>query len=544
MTGVTARPSFAALVPQPASSSPLPGSLTLVDGLRIEAPDELAGVARRFGRVVEEATGWGVQVRVGEAAASSGNVIRLVLEPDASAASGDGAAEGYHLSVADGSVTLAASQPAGVFYGLQTLRQLLPDSWWRAAPSGAAPALELACIDIVDEPAFPWRGVHLDVSRHFMPKGFVLKLIDLIAMHKCNVLHLHLTDDQGWRMPVEAYPRLVEVGAWRRQSPIGHYRDRQSDGQPHGGYYTNADLREIVAYAAERFVDVLPEIDMPGHMVAAIAAYPELGNSPERREVLTRWGISKHVLNLEPSTIQFCTDVLDEVVAIFPFRYVHVGGDECPTTEWESSESAQALMRAEGFETERQLQGWFTARMAEHLASRGRQLVGWDEILEGGAPPGAVVMSWRGEEGGIEAAAAGHDVVMAPQQWLYFDWSYADDPREPLAICPATSVERVLSYDPVPEAIPADRRHHVLGAQCQLWTEYVPNAEHAEYLYFPRLSAFSEVVWRGPASRDASASFGEFEDRLRRHLHRLDAIGVNYRPLEGPSPGQARVWQE
>jgi hexosaminidase len=540
MTGVTARPSVAALVPQPASASPLPGSLTLSDGLRIEAPDELAGVARWFRRVVEEATGWRVEIRLGEAAAPSGNVIRLALEPDTSVERGDGAAEGYHLSVADGSVTVTANEPAGVFYGLQTLRQLLPDSWWRATPNGAATALELAGIDIVDEPAFPWRGVHLDVSRHFMPKGFVLKLIDLIALHKCNVLHLHLTDDQGWRIPVGAYPRLVEVGAWRRESPAGHHRERRGDGRPHGGYYSSDDLREIVAYAGERFVDVLPEIDMPGHTLAAIAAYPELGNTPQHRQVLTHWGISKHVLNLEPATLRFCTDVLDEVVNIFPFRYVHVGGDECPTTEWQSSESAQALMRQEGFEEERQLQGWFTARMAEHLASRGRQLVGWDEILEGGAPPGAVVMSWRREEGGIEAAAAGHDVVMAPQQWLYFDWSYADEPREPLAICPATSVERVFSYDPVPEAIPADRRHHVLGAQCQLWTEYVPNPEHAEYLYFPRVSAFSEVVWRGPARH----SFADFEERLRRHLRRLDAIGVNYRPLEGPSPGQARVWQE
>ena len=454
------------------------------------------------------------------------------------------ATEGYHLVVSGGEVTVTGGGPAGVFYGLQTLRQSLPDSWWRAAGPELASPVELTSMEVVDEPAFAWRGVHLDVARHFMPKGFVLKLIDLISMHKCNVLHLHLTDDQGWRIPVETYPRLVQVGAWRRESAAGHYLEQRYDGTPHGGFFSTADLREIVAYASQRFVQVLPEIEMPGHMVAAIAAYPELGNSLEPREVLTTWGISSHVLNLKPATLKFCTDVLDEVIDIFPFGYVHIGGDECPTTEWESSESAQALMRAEGFQTERQLQAWFTARIGQHLSARGRTLVGWEEILEEGAPNGAVVMSWRGEEGGIKAARAGHDVVMAPEQWLYFDWAYADDPREPLAIRGATSVERVWSYDPVPEAIPEAQRHHVLGAQCQLWTEYVPNAEHAEYLYFPRVCAFSETLWRGAAARDRrdTRSFQEFESRLRQHLVRFDGIGVNYRPLEGPTLGQSRVW--
>ena len=521
------------------------GGISLHDGLTIEASEEVAGVARWFRRVVEHATAWRVEI-IGGARPSeaSSNVIRLVLEGDEDGDERRFPTEGYHLLVTGSAVTVTASGPAGVFYGLQTLRQLLPDSSWRAAVIEPAPPIELMGIEVADEPAFAWRGVHLDVSRHFMPKGFVLKLIDLISMHKCNVLHLHLTDDQGWRMPVEAYPRLVEVGAWRRESAAGHYRERRYDGRPHGGFYSAADLREIVAYASERFVDVLPEIDMPGHMVAAIAAYPELGNSPEPREVLTTWGISSHVLNLEPATLKFCTDVLDEVTDIFPFGYVHVGGDECPTIEWQSSEKAQALMTAEGFESERQLQAWFTARIARHLSRRGRRIVGWEEILEGGAPSGAVVMAWRGEEGGIEAVSAGHDVVMAPQQWLYLDWAYTDDPREPLAIRPGTSLERVWSYDPVPDSIPEAQRHHVLGVQCQLWTEYVPNAEHAEYMYFPRVSAFSEMAWRGAAARDPGGprSFADFESRLRHHLRRLDSIGVNFRPLEGPTPGQSRVW--
>lgn len=533
-----------ALIPVPAGITRTGGGARLYDGLAIEAPEELLGVARWLRRVVEPATHWGVEISPpGPSSDGSDNVIRLVLERGGAPESEGLSPEGYHLSVIDGSVTVAGERPAGVFYGLQTLRQLLPDSWWRAGGGGTSPPVELAGIDILDAPAFSWRGVHLDVSRHFMPKGFVLKLIDLIALHKCNVLHLHLTDDQGWRMPVAAYPRLVEVGAWRRESPVGHYREGRFDGTPHGGYYSTSDLREIVAYAAERFVAVLPEIDMPGHMLAAIAAYPEIGNSTGKHDVFTSWGISDHVLNLQPSTLRFCEGVLDEVVEVFPWDFVHIGGDECPTTEWESSDSAQALMRSEGLETERQLQGWFTARIGEHLAERGRVVVGWDEMLEGGAPPGSVVMSWRGVAGGIEAASAGHDVVMAPQQWLYFDWSYADDEREPLAICPAITLERVWSYSPVPEAIPEDKRHHVLGAQCELWTEYVPSPEHAEYLYFPRVCAFSEVVWSGAASA-RGAEFSEFERRLRSHLTRLDALGVNYRPLEGPTPGQARIWQQ
>jgi len=511
----------------------------------IDATDELEGVARWLRRVIEQSLGWRVEIS-GPACRStaSGNVIRLVLERSDDGDEHRPPAEGYRLNVSDGAVTVTATGPAGVFYGLQTLRQLLPDSSWRAATIEAAPPIELMGIEVSDEPVFAWRGVHLDVSRHFMPKGFVLKLIDLISLHKCNVLHLHLTDDQGWRIPVDAYPRLVEVGAWRRESAAGHSREGRFDGQPHGGFYSTDDLREIVAYAREHFVDVLPEIEMPGHMVAAIAAYPGLGNSLEPREVLTTWGVSPHVLNLEPATLKFCTDVLDEVIDLFPFGYIHVGGDECPTTEWEASQRARALVNAEGLKSERQLQAWFTGRIAQHLSGRGRRLVGWDEILEGGAPLGAVVMSWRGEEGGIEAARAGHDVIMVPQQWLYFDWAYADDPREPLAIRAATSVERVWSFDPVPESIPDVQRHHVLGSQCMLWTEYVPNAEHAEYLYFPRVCAFSEMVWSGPAARDPHGprSFEEFESRLRQHLRRLDAIGVNYRPLEGPTPGQSRVW--
>jgi hexosaminidase len=395
---------------------------------------------------------------------------------------------------------------------------------------------------VVDWPRFSWRGVHLDVCRHFMPKSFLLKMIDLAAFHKCNIFHLHLTEDQGWRIPIDRYPRLVEIGAWRRESASGHEGEGGFDGVPHGGYYTKDDLREVVAFAAERHVTVVPEVDMPGHMTAAIASYPELGNTGRQLEVATGWGVFDHILNLEESTIEFCTDVIEEVLELFPGPYFHAGGDECPTVEWEANGRARRLMEEHEMDDARQLQAWFTARIAAHVEKRGRTLVGWHEILLGGAPPSAVVAAWR-EEGVGAALAAGHDVVMAPENWLYFDWAYSNDPAEPLAIRGAIPVERVYSYDPAPISLPEDARERVLGTQCQLWTEYVPTPRHAEYMYFPRLCALAEVAW-SPSRADGSArSYEEFERRLDRHLERLAALDVNYRPLSGPTPGQARLWR-
>lgn len=530
-----------ALLPQPWRVRFADGTgAELADGLSIacdDAPGFLA-TAHWFRRTIEAATGWRVEVG---GATTCATIELRAGRVDVPAPGPEG--ERYHLRVADGRIVVTAPAASGAFYGLQTVRQLLDADWYRHAPPGgrARPALAVGGVEVEDGPRFSWRGVHLDVSRHFMPMPFLLRLVDLAALHKLNMLHLHLTDDQGWRVPIPKHPRLTEVGAWRRESPLGHGRDRVGDGVPHGGFYTHADLAELVGYAAERHVTVVPEVDMPGHMVAAIAAYPELGNTGEEREVLAHWGISRHVLNLEEPTLQFCRDVIDEVADIFPGGgWFHIGGDECPTVEWEESTTARTLMAAEGMTDPRQLQGWFNARIAEHLGGIGRTVIGWDEILEGGAPEGSVVMSWRDEAGGVAAAEAGHDVVMTPQQWLYLDWAYADDPAEPLAICPAISVERVYGYDPV-GSVPPEKRHHVLGAQANLWTEYVPTPEHAEYLYFPRLCALSEVVWSDPDAE--GRSFGEFEARLGRHLERLAALGVNYRPLSGPTPGQSRVWR-
>ncbi|MDA8310591.1 MAG: beta-N-acetylhexosaminidase [Actinomycetota bacterium] len=539
-------------MPAPSSLRSLPGApVALAGPLVVSAPAALGRESRWLRRVLEAGTGWRVDV----VAPSTPADVVLETDPSLRRAAGAAVEGAYRLVVADGVVRVTGDGGAGVFYGLQTLRQLLPDETLRRAPVLAAAqgssagrvrrrtgALRIEPVAVVDAPQFAWRGVHLDVSRHFMPKSFLFDLVDLAAFHKLNVLHLHLTDDQGWRVEIERYPRLVEVGAWRRRSPLGHARERRFDREPHGGYYTKDDLREVVAFAAERHVVVVPEIDMPGHVVAAIAAYPELGHSGRPIEVGTRWGVYRHVLNLEPSTIRFFHDVVHEVCEIFPGPYFHIGGDECPTVEWRRSERARAIMAAEGFDDPRRLQGWFSAQIAPAIASHGKRLVGWDEILEAGAPEDAVVMSWRGLEGGVTAASRGHDVVMVPEEWLYFDWSYADDPAEPLAIRGPTPVEKVYGFDPVPAGIPDDRRDRVLGAQCQLWTEYVKTPERAEYQYFPRLCAFAEAVWSQPTLTGAR-SYPMFEPRLSRHLRRLAALGVNYRPLEGPTPGQSRTWR-
>lgn len=539
MSPASARP---AIVPQPLSVTSTGG-----EGAELSSPllvthtadDAFAATAAHFRRVVAEATGWDVRTAVAGAESRDATSVLELSRGEVEGlgdAPGERAAEGYRLRIGDGGVAITAPSAAGAFYGLQTLRQLLPPETLRRAPIGRDRTLTLSPLEITDCPRFGWRGVHLDVCRHYMPKSFILKLIELISFHKCNSLHLHLTDDQGWRVPIAAHPRLVEVGAWRRESAAGHAREGRFDGLPHGGFYSRADLEEIVAFAAERHVTALPEVEMPGHVVAALAAYPRLGNGDGPYEVLTEWGISDHVFNLEEETLRFCFDVLDEVTDIFPSRYVHIGGDECPTTEWKENARAAELMRENGFTDERQLQGWFTARVAAHLASLGRSAVGWDEMVESGAPPGAVVMSWRGEGGGVAATEAGHDVVMAPEPWLYFDWAQSDSPLEPLTIRGTTPLEKVYGYDPVQSVAPA-LRGHVLGAQCQLWTEYVTTPERAEYQYFPRLCALAEVLWSAP-----EREFSEFEGRLVSHLERLDAIGVNYRPLAGPTPGQAQVW--
>ena len=514
-----------ALIPRPldVTFGPSDAGCLLADGLVISYAPEFVREATWFQGVL--ASGTGLDVRLVAGASGDDATVALHLGDVTELARGDShdvvLDAAYRISSSEEGVVITAPGAEGAFYALQTLRQLLPDATFGSP--GASGPVRIPELVIVDAPRFAWRGVLLDVARHFMPKTFVLKLIDLIALHKCNVLHLHLTDDQGWRLEIDGYPRLTEIGAWRRES----------DGSLHGGFYTRDDLEEIVAYASERHVRVLPEIDMPGHMLAAIASYPSLGNTEQRLVVEASWGVSTHVLNLEETTVQFCTDVLDQVVQIFPWPHVHVGGDECPTTEWTTNPRAQEIMRDEDYDDERQLQGWFSERIAAHLAQRRRRLVGWDDLLESGAPADAVLMAWQDEASGVAAVEAGHDVVMVPQDWFYFDRPASSDPDEPVGFPGVTTLEKVYAHDPMPDGVPVDRRHRVLGAQGQLWTEFVTTPTQAEYQYFPRLCAFAEVAWMIEA--EGTKSFAEFEARLGRHLGRLAAMDVNFRPLEGPS---------
>ena len=374
----------------------------------------------------------------------------------------------------------------------------------------------------------------LDIARHFQPKREILRFIDLLALHKLNVLHLHLTDDQGWRIEIRRYPRLTEVGSWRTESQVGTSKPPVFDGRPHGGFLTQDDIREIVAYADARHVTVVPEIDVPGHSQAAIHAYPELGEVGEI-PVGTQWGIFEEVLAVTDNVLEFYKNVFDELIELFPSTYVHVGGDECPKTQWKNSESAQKRIRDEGLADEDELQSWFIRQLDDHLTARGRRLLGWDEILEGGLAPGATVMSWRGEEGGIDAARAGHDVIMAPTATSYLDYKQSESPDEPVPVGTLLRVEDVYDSGIVPSGLTEEETEHVLGAQMNLWSEHVDNARRLDYMVFPRLTAFSEKVWSSH-ERDYAA----FEPRLREHLRRLDAAGVEYRPLDGPRPWHTR----
>ena len=425
----------------------------------------------------------------------------------------DGPPESYRIAVTTEGVSVEAADAAGAFYAAQTLRQLRGPDAFRAAPISADPPSLPVCV-VEDRPRFPWRGCMIDVARHFLPKHDLLRYVDLIAAHKLNVLHLHLTDDQGWRFEVKRYPRLTEVGSWRPESRYGDRRAKVSTGRPHGGSYTQDDLREVVAYAAARHVTVVPEIDVPGHSQAAIAAYPELG-SGDPVGVWTDWGINENVLNLEESTVDFYRGVFDELVDVFPSEVIGLGGDEVPGAT--------------------EAHGGFIRAIAEHLATHGRRAFGWDEIAEvGPLPDGAVLASWRGEDAGVAAVRGGHDVVMCPERHVYLDYRQSDSPDEPIPVGTVLSLADVYRYEPVPSVLTGEEPGRVIGAQANVWTEHLDSARRLDYAAFPRLAAFAEVVWSG-GERDEE----EFLDRLAtHHLPRLDALGVEYRPLAGPHPWQ------
>ena len=517
-----------AIIPQPVRVTPAAGTFRLTGRTVIWTDPRSAPLGHQLARYLEPATGFSFRVRSGGAAPAGAIVLRRDRTLKRLGA------EGYVLEVRPSRIVARAAEPAGLFYALQTLRQLLPPEIFRDAPTGES-AWRVPAVTIEDTPRFPWRGAHLDVGRHFMPKEFVKKYIDLLALHKLNTFHWHLTEDQGWRLAIAKYPKLTEVGAWRKETiagKTGSQRDQaqwQFDKTPHGGYYTQDDAREIVAYAAARYVSVVPEIEMPGHAVAAIAAYPELGIDGAPMEVATRWGVFSDILNADPATVQFMQDVLGEVLAIFPSRYIHIGGDEANKAKWQTSPRIQDRIKALGVADEHELQSWFIRQMDSFLVSKGRRLVGWDEILEGGLAENAVVMSWRGTKGGIDAARAGHDVIMAPTSHTYFDYYQSkDQAREPIAIGGFLPLETVYAFEPIPDDLEPQYARHILGAQAQLWTEYMADGKKVEYMAFPRLTALAEVVWTPKARKD----YQGYLDRLAAHLPRLQALDVNYRPLD------------
>jgi hexosaminidase len=510
------------LLPAPLRVVDGEGELVFASAPQLRADDGAERVGAWLWSVFAASTGFERPGREGAAAS-----IRLTVDPELPG-------EGYRLAVTAEGVRVDGGGDAGLFYGAQAFLQLLPAAVYRRARVDGVRWAAPVC-QVEDAPRFGWRGVMLDVARHFLPKRDVLRFVDLMAMHRLNVLHLHLTDDQGWRIEILRYPRLAEVGAWRRESQVGWGPDAPADGRPHGGYYTQSDLREIVAYAAARGITVVPEVESPGHVQAAIAAYPELGVTGEPLEVGTRWGIIPNILNAEESTVEFFVNVLDEVLDIFPSEYIGVGGDECVKDQWRADARTQQRMRELGVATEDELQSWFVRRLDDHLAEHGRRLFGWDEILEGGLAPGATVASWRGSTGAIAAARSGHDVVLCPDDTMYLNYRQSGSADEPIPLVVVITVRDVYGFDPVPAGLSESERAHVLGGQANLWTEYMDSPRTLDYFAFPRLCALAEALWSsGPKDYDG------FAERLGRHLARLDAVGVEYRHADGPLPWQTR----
>lgn len=441
---------------------------------------------------------------------------------------GNGPPESYMLEVGASGITIEGGDHAGLFYGLQTLSQLLPPGVGDGAASGSS--FEIAAVRIDDGPRFGYRGMHLDVARHFFGPDEVKRYIDMLARYKINRLHWHLTEDQGWRIQIDRYPRLTEVGGCRAETHIGHGNDEfNGDGQEYCGHYTKDEIRDIVAYAEARYVTIVPEIEMPGHATAALAAYPEFACTEGPFEVAMTWGVFEDIFCPKEETFEFLENVLAEVIELFPGELIHVGGDEAPKARWEESELVREIMEREGFEDEMEVQSWFVQRIERFLNANGKRLIGWDEILEGGIAPNATVMSWRGTVGGIEAAREGHDVVMTPYQYVYFDYYQTQDQEsEPLAIGGFLPIDSVYAYEPVPAELTPAEATHILGVQANVWTEYMKTWDHVEYMVFPRLFALSEIAWAEPERKDVEA----FRARLDWHLARLDALGVNYRPLD------------
>lgn len=492
-------------------------SFLLKSGVTVYYPagnEKMQRNAEFLASYVKAQTGIELQVQAGEGG-KGGIVLQLGLANDNP--------EAYQLKVDASQVVISSPSEAGVFYGIQTLR--------KAVDVAEGSNVELPAVEIKDQPRFGYRGMMLDVGRHFFSMDEIKTYIDMMALHNINRFHWHLSEDQGWRIEIKKYPKLTEIGSMRKETVIGHNSGKY-DGKPYGGFYTQEQAKEIVAYAAERYITVIPEIDLPGHMQSALAAYPELGCTGGPYEVWTQWGVSDNVLCAgNDQTIQFIKDVLAEIVEIFPSEYIHVGGDECPKVKWSTCPKCQARIKALGLKSdnkhtkEERLQSYVIHEAEEFLNSKGRKMIGWDETLEGGLAPNATVMSWRGEAGGIEAAKQHHDVVMTPNTYLYFDYYQSKDTEtEPMAIGGYLPIERVYSYEPMPKSLSPEEQKYIVGVQANLWTEYIPDFKQVQYMVLPRMAALSESQWCAPEKKNYEA----FLQRVSRLVNIYAKNGWNY----------------
>lgn len=506
------------IIPRPNSITRTEGEFTLTTATKIVASDKAGKrIAVMLNDLLWRNSGFKLKITK-KAQKENAIVLTLGTMPNP---------EGYSLTVEPKFIRIAGGE-RGMFYGLQTLMQLIP--------TDAKEVAKVPAVEITDEPRFPYRGMHLDVSRHFMPIEFVKKYIDLMAQYKFNYFHWHLTDDQGWRIEIKKYPKLTEIGSKRKESvKEKNLQPYIGDGVPVEGFYTQKQIKDVVAYARARQITVIPEIELPGHSSAALAAYPELGCKENYEyKVQTTWGIFKEVYCPTEKTFKFLEDVLTETIALFPDSpYVHIGGDEVLKDHWKESPAVKELMQRENLKDEHEVQSYFIRRMEKFINSKGKKIIGWDEILEGGLAPNATVMSWRGIKGGIEAAKAKHDVIMTPTDFAYLDYGQGDPAYEPINIGGYLPLEKVYSFDPLPKELAPDEAKYILGGQGNIWTEYLQTPEQVQYMAFPRMMAIAEDVW----SRARDKNFDDFQARLSAHYTRLDRQKVNYRI---PAPGGLR----
>lgn len=514
---------FDNVIPRPAEiTSGDAGSFKIKRSTKILCPPGDSAMLRNahfLAQYINESTGLDLDIKIGK---KCGKAIVLAVD---TLIAGE---EAYALKVDKNRILIEGGSPKGVFYGIQTLRKAVP------AETENCASVNVPSVKIVDAPRFGYRGMMLDVGRYWFPVDFVKKFIDALALHNMNVFHWHLTEDQGWRIQIDKYPKLTTVGSVRRETMIGKDWDA-FDGTPCGGFYTKDEIREVVKYAADRNITVIPEIDLPGHMMAALASYPELGCTGGPYEVATSWGIKPDVLCVgNEKTFEFLEDVFDEVMELFPSEYIHVGGDEVPRDRWRECPKCQARIRNEGlssdskYSAEDRLQSYCMARIEKYLNSKGRRIIGWEEILKGDVAPNATVMSWRGVASGLEAARLGHDVIRSPCQYMYFDYYQTDDiENEPLAIGGCVTLDTVYNFEPeLPEMTP-EQYGHVIGVQANLWTEYISTPEYAEYMMLPRMAALSEVQWTQPDNKDWNSLVARLESLVKFY----ERDGYNYRAI-------------